>query len=257
MITKSLNQELSRENKNLQPANDPVGDKQSTGAHQSTSTLKAGSNVPDQKPHSQSLIKEPLLQVTQLMERLKNLSKNDQHDISTALDSAEASHEVFYLCAILFLNHFKTDSGTMKDLDVAIDLGTRALQLLSDHALERPGYLFELGTFYQTRFKRVGKIEDITEAVELAEQAISLVPDKHSSKPRYFSGLGISYNIRFHRLDTLADMERSIECQEQAVRLTPDDSTERRARLNNLGSAYQSLFEQLGKLRIWTNQLVS
>ncbi|KAG9124754.1 hypothetical protein FRC07_010363 [Ceratobasidium sp. 392] len=214
------------------------------------------SNHPDEhvanqenKLDDETPTRETLAKATQLMKRLQNLLDSAGQDISALLESTEASSEVVYVCAILFWNQFQTDSGTLVDLDIAITLGTKLLQLVVDHDPEKPGYLFELALFYQTRFKRLDKIGDITSAIALAEEAILFAPDKHPDKPRYFNGLSISYMMRFHRFDELMDLEKSIGSQEQAVELTPDTSPEAmRARLNNLGSAYQSIFERLGRI---------
>ncbi|KAG8785130.1 hypothetical protein FRC12_017941 [Ceratobasidium sp. 428] len=203
----------------------------------------------DNQPDNQSRAQETLLKVTQLMRRLQNAFDSDPHNgISTVLESTELDHEVVYTCASLFWTQFQTDSGTLEELDIAIDLGARALQLVSDHDPQRPRYLFALGSFHQMRFKRVGKVEDITEAIQLIEQAVLLAPSEHTSKPRFLSNLDISYTMRFHRLNTPADMEKSIEFQKQAVRLTPGDLPEMLARLSNLGGAYRTLFERLGRV---------
>ncbi|KAE9395702.1 TPR-like protein, partial [Gymnopus androsaceus JB14] len=139
-------------------------------------------------------------------------------------------------------------SGDLSQIEDALQLWEKAVELTPDGDADKPIWLNNLGSAYQSRFHHLGKLSDIESAIVAVKQSAELTPDGHADKPAVLNNLGNGYESRFRHLGELSDIESAIVAMKQAVELTPDGHPGKPTRLNSLGVAYQSRFGHLGEL---------
>ena len=66
----------------------------------------------------------------------------------------------------------------------------QAIRLTLDSHPDKPWYLNNLGSSFQSRFGRLGDLADVDEAIKAQQQAVRLAPDGHSDKPGRLNNLG-------------------------------------------------------------------
>jgi nucleoside phosphorylase len=94
-------------------------------------------------------------------------------------------------CGLIDLNVAESNSvrleqsGEMKDLEEAIHIARRAVELTPLDHPDRPGYLNTLSSWLKTRYEQTGEMKDLQEAIHIARQAVqstSPVPVTNKSK---------------------------------------------------------------------------
>ncbi|KZV60225.1 hypothetical protein PENSPDRAFT_760127 [Peniophora sp. CONT] len=139
--------------------------------------------------------------------------------------------------------------GELEDLEAAILVRRRAVDLTPDGHPNKPHYMNNLGGALRIRFQRVGQLTDLEAAISVQRRAVELMPDGHPDKPLCMDNLGGSLQIRFERVGELGDLEAAISAQRRAVNLTPDGHPDKPGQMNNLGRALQRRFERVGELK--------
>ena len=138
--------------------------------------------------------------------------------------------------------------GNLADLEEAISVQRRAIQLTPNGHEDMPGRLNNLGNSYQCRFEHAGELSDIEEAISLQQRAVQLAPNGHANMPGWLNNLGNSYMRRFERTGEIPDIAEAISRQQQALQLTPNGHANIPLYLDSVGNSYQCCFERSGDL---------
>ncbi|KAI0032992.1 CHAT domain-containing protein [Vararia minispora EC-137] len=138
--------------------------------------------------------------------------------------------------------------GQLNDLEQAISLGQRAVDLTPDSHPDKPGRLMNLGSALSDRFDHLGQLDDLEQAIAVNHHAVDLAPDGNPNKPLYLCNLGIALQTRFGRFGQPDDLEHATLLQHHAVDLTPDGHPDEAMYLMNLGNALTIRFDHLGQL---------
>jgi tetratricopeptide (TPR) repeat protein len=138
--------------------------------------------------------------------------------------------------------------GEAGDLDRALGLWMRAVQLTPADSPDLPSILNNLGTGLSARYARSGELEDLRRAIESYERAVQLTPADSPDLPSRLNNLGNGLRARYARSGELEDLRRAIESYERAVQLTPADSPDLPSILNNLGTGLHDRYARSGEL---------
>ncbi|MET8876228.1 tetratricopeptide repeat protein [Nocardia sp. NPDC004604] len=139
-------------------------------------------------------------------------------------------------------------TGSMTDLDEAMESKRAAVAATPADHPDRAGRLNNLGLALQNRFERTGSMTDLDEAVESKRAAVAATPADHPDRAMYLNNLGNVLRIRFERAGTVTDLDEAVETGRAAVAGTPVDHLDRAGRLNNLGLALRDRFERTGMM---------
>ncbi|KAI0027071.1 CHAT domain-containing protein, partial [Vararia minispora EC-137] len=138
--------------------------------------------------------------------------------------------------------------GELQNLEDAIAVQRRAVDLTPDNHPNMPLRLNNLGSFLSECFDRLGELQNLEDAIAAQHRAVDLTPDDHPDMPVRLHNLGHSLSDRFDRLGELQNLEDAIAVQRRAVDLTPDNHPDMPLRLHNLGSFLSKRFNRLGEL---------
>ncbi|VDC07766.1 unnamed protein product [Peniophora sp. CBMAI 1063] len=172
--------------------------------------------------------------------------------------------------------------GKLEDLDLSIEAGRRALELVPDEHPDRaqalcnlsfslkhrfrrlgivddlemtptghpsiPVRLDNLGSLLSLRFEQFGQLDDLNRAISEHQRAVKLAPDGHVDKATRLHNLAVSLIRRFERLRDPEDLERALALGNRVVELTPDGDPDLAVRLGTLCYMQDARFRHLGKL---------
>ncbi|KZT04056.1 uncharacterized protein LAESUDRAFT_786379 [Laetiporus sulphureus 93-53] len=136
----------------------------------------------------------------------------------------------------------------LADVNLAIAVQQKAVQLTPDNHANKPDWLSNLGNSFLSCFKHLGNLADVDQAIAAQQEAVQLTLDDHVNKPDWLSNLGNSFLSHFEHLDNLADVEQAIAVQQKAIHLTRDNHAPKPEWLSNLGQSFWRRFERLGNL---------
>src|SRR5208282_900540 len=88
------------------------------------------------------------------------------------------------------------------DLNWAITIEERALELIPNEDPNHAGILTNLGIALQSRFERTGSMEDLDRAIEKNEQAVESATVDHPNRAMYLNNLGKALQSRFERTES-------------------------------------------------------
>ncbi|CAE6481228.1 unnamed protein product [Rhizoctonia solani] len=140
------------------------------------------------------------------------------------------------------------NTGTLSDLEQAMEHFSRAVAQTTDKDPDLAGRLTDLGIAYCDRFARLGEVDDLEESVRHISRALALTPDGHPDISGCHASLGVSYTARYQHLGELSDLEKAIECHTHALALTPDGHPDISHRHASLGVSYGDRHQRLGEL---------
>lgn len=136
--------------------------------------------------------------------------------------------------------------GELEDLDHAIDVIQRAVDLAAEEDLKLPDWLNNLGIALQSRFERTGSLRDLARAVDAMENAVKLTPQDHIDRPDSLHNLGTLLLRRFEQTGSLDDLDLAIKVHADADILMPADHNCKAICLSGLGNALVARFERIG-----------
>ncbi|KJZ69755.1 hypothetical protein HIM_10866 [Hirsutella minnesotensis 3608] len=139
-------------------------------------------------------------------------------------------------------------TGSMDDLDRAVDVAGMAVDATAQDRPDRAICLSNLGNRLGSRFERTGLMDDLNRAIDVAGMAVDLTPQDHPDRPGRLSNLGIWLGSRFERTGSMDDLDRAVDVAGMAVDATPQDHPDRAGRLSNLGNRLGSRFERTGSM---------
>ena len=183
-------------------------------------------------------------------DKAKPRSLQDSEFLESVLSGVPESEQSDFLDSIgtYLLTRFET-TGSMDDLDAAIALEERCLELTSNEHPNHAGRLNNLGIALRFRFERTGSMEDLDRVIEKQEQAVESTPLGHPNHAGMLSNLGSALELRFERTGSVEDIDQAIEKQEQAVETTPVDHPNHAMYLSSLGIALWRRFDRTGSMQ--------
>ncbi|KAF6747008.1 TPR-like protein [Ephemerocybe angulata] len=141
-------------------------------------------------------------------------------------------------------------TGKLSDIDEAISLLRRVVDLTPLGHYNLPGRLGNLGSSLARRYERIGKLSDITEAISLHQRAVILTSRVDPDLPGRLSNLGNSFTSRFEQMGALTDISEAISIQQRAVQLTPQGHASLPAQLSSLGGSLPVAFKERRALEL-------
>ncbi|KZT01257.1 TPR-like protein [Laetiporus sulphureus 93-53] len=165
--------------------------------------------------------------------------------IAAAVQLTSNNPEVLNNLGIFFSRRFR-HFNNLADVDLAIAVWQKAMQLTPDDNAKKPHMLNNLGNSFSSRSEYLGNLTDVEQAIAVQQRAVQLTSDDHADKPGMLTNLGASFCMRFEHLGDFADVEQAIAMQQKA--LTPDDHAAKPGMLNNLGASFFWCFKHIGNL---------
>ncbi|KAF2185509.1 hypothetical protein K469DRAFT_665117 [Zopfia rhizophila CBS 207.26] len=152
-----------------------------------------------------------------------------ERSVSQSLSPASISEEADRLIQ----NYQRT--GSMDDLNRAVEVGDMAVNAIPQGHSDRARYLNNLGHLLGTRFNQMGSMDDLNRAIKVIDIAVNATPQDHSNQATYLKNLGKWLGRRFERTGSIDDLNRAVNFANIAVNSTPPDHPARAGRLDNLG----------------------
>jgi len=137
-------------------------------------------------------------------------------------------------------------TGTIADLDGAIEIIQSLLIAIADDHPNRAAFLSNIGVALQVRYGLSGNIADLDEAIEATQAAITATPEDSPARPVYLSNLALALRVRFSVLGGGADLDKAVEAARAAMAVTSDDHSKRAEHLANLGAVLLTRFKRIG-----------
>ncbi|TFK35107.1 CHAT domain-containing protein [Crucibulum laeve] len=139
-------------------------------------------------------------------------------------------------------------NGDSADLNEAIVVQRKVIQLTPDGDSAIPAMLNTLGDILIRRFELEGNLLDVDEAISLCEKVLEIAPDDRKETPQTLNILGGAFLRRFECTTEQDDINKAIVLRRRCVDLTHEFDSDMPGRLNNLGSAYVCRFQHLGNV---------
>ncbi|KAF5579849.1 hypothetical protein FPCIR_10914 [Fusarium pseudocircinatum] len=144
-------------------------------------------------------------------------------------------------------------TGSMTDLDLAIDALQVATALLSESRRLGPGWFINLAQSLGKRYERTGDMRDLNGAINAASQAVDLTPAGNRVENRK-NILGFWLATRHARLADKNDIELAIQHTEEAIEKLDEDiaagdsslASDRHEYVGNLANHYGRRYLQVG-----------
>lgn len=135
---------------------------------------------------------------------------------------------------------------TLEDLERAILLAQKAIELVPAGTPDHAVYLSNLGTYLRDRYARSGTLEDLESAIFHCRQAAKVMPTDSPSWATSLCSLSICLRDRYERNGLPEDLEESIALCRQAIELVLETSPNRAAHLDNLGHGLRMRYARTG-----------
>lgn len=148
-------------------------------------------------------------------------------------------------CANALHRRFQSH-GNIDDLQLAITMHTRAIELTTDDHPHRPALLSNLGIVLHARFGLLGDAQDLHSSIENDSRAVELTSKGHPDMPFRLNNLACALYERFQLSSNPQDLEDALQYQLAAVDSTPNGHLDLPARLSNLGNLLRERFDTLG-----------
>ena len=175
------------------------------------------------------------------MENLDAVDTQVLRGVVNALKSSPSSNKAVILKFIgnTLRSRFER-SGSIHDLDLAIEATEEGLRSLPDNHPDRPSFLNNTGVALLQRYQHNGSLDDLETSIRMKQMTVNTIADDHPDRPLY---LGNALQKLSQRTGKEDDLEAAIRAHETAVDLTPHNDV-RGIRLNNLSAALIELFER-------------
>ncbi|OXV06258.1 hypothetical protein Egran_05974, partial [Elaphomyces granulatus] len=149
--------------------------------------------------------------------------------------------------AVILTENYKR-TGTVKDLDIAINMAEQAINSTQPGHADRENMFFKLSIMRGLRYERKEDVDDLKRAVEAAEEAVSGTPPDHPARAARLSNLGIRLSRKFEKMGSMEDIDRAIKLTDIAVDATPLNDLSRPSRLHNLSHQLNMRFEKTNSI---------
>jgi len=138
------------------------------------------------------------------------------------------------------------DSGSMVDLQYAVEYNEFALAVVPINHHVRPALLNNLGWVLGKRFELTGKPVDLSRAVELSGKAIEVTPLGHPDRGIWLSNFGYWLGTQFMQTGEMEALNRAIQLSEEAVTAASHDDSDLAGCLFSLGIWLYRRFGRIG-----------
>ena len=138
-------------------------------------------------------------------------------------------------------------SRELADIEEAIRVCQKAIDLTSEGDPGLPQRLHYLGQSYDGRFGVQGNVDDIHQAINLKYRGIKLANKNHRNRAWWLDSLAGSLLGRFPRTEDLEDLTQAISAQQEAAKISAD-ITHKSTFLNNLASSLVHRYLQTGDM---------
>jgi hypothetical protein len=101
-------------------------------------------------------------------------------------------------------------TGSMDDLNRAVDVADMAVNATPQDHPDRAGRLNNLGSWLGMRFERSGSMDDLHRAVDVSDMAINATPQDHPDRAGILNNLGSWLGRRFERTGSMDDLNRAL-----------------------------------------------
>ncbi len=107
--------------------------------------------------------------------------------------------------------------GDPSDLNSALKLWKRAVELTPEGSPDLPGFLNNLALGLRARYGRTGQLEDLQEAIGHWKRAVELTPEGSPDLPSILNNLASGLRARYGRTGQLEDLQEAIGHWKRAV----------------------------------------
>jgi RNA polymerase sigma factor (sigma-70 family) len=139
-------------------------------------------------------------------------------------------------------DHFER-SGDDRDLEEAIQIARRAVEIASGGSGEEAAALSNLGAALLRRSERTGQSADLGEATEVLRRAVEIASGGSGEEAAALSNLGAALLRRSERTGQSADLDEATEVLRRAVSVAPSSGPQRDAVISSLGDALRRRIE--------------
>lgn len=146
---------------------------------------------------------------------------------------------------LLILRFICTGSVTVKDLDMAIEVGREVLSMQLQPVASRIDLLHLLGLALSQRCKLTGSYRDTDEAVSLRREMLQLLPASHPNRSCTLNNLAIVLRTRFKQRGSDVDLHEAAGLHQEAITISPLHP-HRSSHLYNLATTLHTRFERMG-----------
>ncbi|OCK74499.1 hypothetical protein K432DRAFT_310596, partial [Lepidopterella palustris CBS 459.81] len=99
----------------------------------------------------------------------------------------------------------------------------------------RPKYLQNLGTRYESLYKRTSQLNDLEKAIKFSRQAVELSAELYYKKPQLYAKLANKLKSLYNKTQQSSYLEKAFEAAKMACNLAPKDYPNLGGWLNTLG----------------------
>ncbi|VDB96097.1 unnamed protein product [Peniophora sp. CBMAI 1063] len=143
------------------------------------------------------------------------------------------------------------------DIEHAVSLQRRALELTSDTHPDRPKRLADIGHALYFQYLQSNVPGDLPDAVAFLRRAVELTGDDHPELPMRLSNYSLVLHAQFDANRDLDVLSLAISTLERATELTDDELSSKPIMLLNLSGLYGSRYEQLQEHADLENAIVA
>ncbi|KAI4148276.1 MAG: hypothetical protein LQ340_005153, partial [Diploschistes diacapsis] len=138
-------------------------------------------------------------------------------------------------------------TGFLEDLDYAILIGTKALQMSSNEP-SNPVRLSRLGLNLWNRYHQTSSIHDLNRSIDLQFEALNRAAPEDVRRLGLLSNVGGALSDRYKCSGSIEDLQRSIEMTNENLKLIPLNHPDRGPFLKNLSKDLFTRSEQFDSL---------
>ncbi|KZV68360.1 hypothetical protein PENSPDRAFT_634477 [Peniophora sp. CONT] len=136
-----------------------------------------------------------------------------------------------------------------EDLESALSVTARAVQLTSDGHPDQPMWLNNIAAVLRARYEHHGQIIDLEKGISSYYEAMKLMPEEgHPQMPTLLIKLGGLLTSRYERLGELHDIETTMTVLNRAREIIPDDHPDVPTLLYNTGITLYSCYQRSGDI---------
>ncbi|KAE9391521.1 hypothetical protein BT96DRAFT_1024045 [Gymnopus androsaceus JB14] len=136
----------------------------------------------------------------------------------------------------------------VNDIETAIFVHQKAVDLTPEGCVDKPSYLSNLGKAFREKFQYLGQIDDIEKAISYSQKAVDSSQHGDTQKALMLNHLGNAFQLRFVHFGNLEDIENAIVTYQKAMDLTSDNHFTKPSILSDFGGALHARFDRMGEL---------
>ncbi|KAI1023743.1 hypothetical protein LB504_005237 [Fusarium proliferatum] len=138
--------------------------------------------------------------------------------------------------------------GFMADLDKAISMATKAIDLTPESNRQRSSRLINLSVYWHDKYPRSDpqNVQGLQDSIKASRDAIAALPENYPNRGTILDQLSTKLGLLFMQMRELALIEENIAVQREAVEVTPISNPKRVFFLANLAAPLTARHQVLG-----------